>query len=571
MSAALPGMRAAAEEAPRWVFVPVRNDVAGAPAYLPAGLAALEQASAKRGVTLVAGPEAARRVEDRLSLLPLGVRPEEVRALSERVDAVVLSYAGGDPRGAARQLEYAQEQVRKAPDEYQRLAPRLMLDLCLLQARAQLESGKLPLVVKPALRACRMQVPLQVEPELLKHPHPGARSLLREVTEELLHTRGRLLTLHGPEGCRVRFDGVPFGAITAGKRSITALPGLHRVQLLCTDGQSRVHQIDVPESGRSYTVDLGFDGALHTEGPLGLVSGADLATTTHYASQLAEALGDTHVVLILTRDDGTLLLLRIERAGKVRSATLPAPEAGSTPFLGRDVDRALNTLLKPALDQLAEPTPSLSTVLVAQPARGETATPLPPRPAPLGELQLMRGSLGLGAAGVVFAGAGLVAHLFAANLRRDYAVDYNAQLNRGGDGYGAYNQTRRLALTSDLGAMLGHVGIGLGLSGYFTLRATRDQANFWPMLASEGLGLSMLLGGGYAHHRASTACESCADLRDNRKERGTWLALTGSAFMAAPLLTGLFVYAPRAFTRHARGAQPAVALRGTGLQLTWSY
>jgi len=427
------------------------------------------------------------------------------------------------------------------------------------------------LVVKPALRACRMQVPLQVEPELLKHPHPGARGLLREVTEEVLHTRGRLLTLHGPEGCRVRFDGLPFGVITAGKRSITALPGLHRVQLLCTDGQSRVHQIDVPEAGRSYTVDLGFDGALHTEGPLSLVTRADLASITHYGTQLTEALADTQTVLILTRDDGTLLLLRIERAGKVRSATLPAPVAGDAPFLGRDIDRALNTLLKPSLDQLAEQTPTLSTVIAPRPAALEPARTLPPQPASLDELQLMRGSLAFGAAGVVFAGVGLASHLFASSLRSEYAVDYNAQVNGGGEGYGAYNQTRRFALTSDLGAMLGHVGIGLGLSAYFTLRATRDQANVWPMFASESVGLIMLIGGGYAHHRASSACESCADVRDNRKERGTWLALTGSAFIAAPLLTGLFVYAPRAWTRRARGVQPALALRGAGLQLAWSY
>jgi hypothetical protein len=91
------------------------------------------------------------------------------------------------------------------------------------------------------------------------------------------------------------------------------------------------------------------------------------------------------------------------------------------------------------------------------------------------------------------------------------------------------------------------------------------------MFASESVGLIMLIGGGYAHHRASSACESCADVRDNRKERGTWLALTGSAFIAAPLLTGLFVYAPRAWTRRARGVQPALALRGAGLQLAWSY
>jgi hypothetical protein len=536
----------------RWLFVPLAAPDASPPPYMPSVVDALTHAAGAQGLPVLDNTRAAELV-DQASTAPVQVSQDDVRTLQRLADYALRSLAAQDTRTALEQLDGAQRMVDRAPEAYGQVAPRLVLDLCLYRARASLESGAQLVAVRDGVRTCRARIPLEIEPEMLKHTSASVRQLLAEATAELLREPSGRIDVRGPEGCLVRIDGVDAGSVRNGGFSSRVLQGEHRVSLVCGGVGSRSHPVIARGAPVTLTIEPALDVALRTEPRLWLAADAEQAS--ELARALARALESTRVLIVSGSPDGTLRVARSD--GPVVS--LPHPSHQGAPWPEVQLQKAIATLAAEA----HEP-PAPARVSAPEPAPRDHRMLARP-----GAARLRRAELGLAATGVALAAGSAALHVRAARRRNALSdAAYDAERD---DGASAHAIGRLDLASAVTGAATG-VTVSTALGLWLTSRTDDGRENLWPSLGLAAAGATGLALGGWQLAEAANTCALCTVERDNRQALGGLLVLGGGALLSAPLLHALLVHWPaRATARRRDGAGLGVGLSASTLQLTWRH
>lgn len=537
--------RVRADDPARWLFVPVIAQQRELAPWLAGALDELAHTAEDKGVTIWPREDAAQAFERKHSSELSPVTPDDVASLERLSDSAVKSMAAQHHAAALHELDAAGRLYQRAPEEFNRLAPGLVLDMCLFRARALVESGEPVLRVKQGIRDCRLRIPLEIEPNLVTHTNPTVRKLLSEVSDELAASRTGRLTVRGPAGCPVRMDGVEVGRLRGGVLQFdNLLVGAHRVSVACTGVEPRIYTVTVTGAEAELAVDGALDSVLRSRPYLYLdvESTTPQAEVARVARVIATTLRDTHVVLARVTPQGPLVLRRLTPRGETFEAQIAAPAQLGEAWAPEQRTAAIEALLRPARSEAgAAP---VGPVAQAEPAPGPTPPPLEARRGWFGDRELLRwqrASRGL----LVLAGASTVTamglHFAARSVRGDRRGDYDD---------GNANDSAPVARARSLGAAslglapVGGVLLAMGLTGPSLRRVEYRRPNTALMLSLGAAGVGMLAASVYPFVRARDACAECAASRDNHTENGFLTAGTGLGLLAAPLFFTLFHYLP---------------------------
>jgi len=558
---------ASAQEKPRWLFVPVT--ATELPASSAAEIDALSAAVEREGQTAWRREKAAAEFEERHSAEPASISADEVRTLQRLGESSLKSMAGADYETARRELDGAAALYSRAPEEFNRQAPKLVLDLCLFRARAMLETGNAPNKVKAEVRECRQRIPLEIEADLLKHTNPTVRQLLRDVSAEILTERTGTLEVQGPEGCQVSIDGVDSGRILRGRFVATTLiQGSHRVNLSCRDTRGRTHLVKVDESTQPVVIDVDFESQVRSRPFLFFrATGRAEDSLDDEATTLGETLGATTVVLMHRLESGAVQLRRVANGRLWTQATLPAASQVGDPWSDIDLTSAVQQLL------LTPAAPVRATARVAQAPREVAQRQIPLEPifrTETGRVRARRAGftlLGLGAASVLV-GTGL--HLRARALRDRDAEAYNARLAEP-DHAGWDERAYRVGFGSIMTVVPTMFGLGWGTSLLMATNIDAGRSNLALGLTTAVLGAGLVGVSAWLMFRADGTCDRCID-----EENGTELSMltlgAGVGLFSGALYAAAFHYLPVAIkNRRAERRTATVSIAGSTLSLRGTF
>ncbi|MDB4985394.1 MAG: hypothetical protein JWN04_572 [Myxococcaceae bacterium] len=540
--AALP--LAHADDPARWLFVPVITQQRELPPWLASALDELAKSAEAQGVAVWSRDEAAINFERRHSTELSPVTPDDLQTLERLSDSAVKSMAAQHHAAALHELDAASRLYQRAPEEFNRVAPQVVLDLCLFRARALVETGEQILLVKQGIRDCRLRIPLEIEPNLLTHTNPTIRKLLAEVSSELASARSGRLLVQGPPGCPVRVDGVDVGRLRGGQVQFdNLLVGTHRVSVACEGAATRIYSVDVTGAETTLAVDAVLDASLRSRPYLHLHvdQATPQASVARIANVVSDALKYTSVVLASVTPGGPLVLRRLTPGAAAVETQIAAPAQIGEAWSPEQRAQAIEALLRPA------PRPSAQTLSRAPAAPSASSPALAPgRLGLLDDRELTRwsrasrGLLGIAGAGLVTATA---LHFKARSVRSHQLEAYD---DRSGPG-GMSSEVARARHMGDaavaLGALQG-VWLATGLTGPLLKRMEHRKSNAALMVSLSAVGAGLIGASIYPFIQARAACTSCAAARDNRTETGFLLAGDGMGLLAAPVLLALSYYLP---------------------------
>ncbi len=553
-----------AEEPARWLFVPLIVQQRDLSPWIASALDELGHSAEAKGVNVWSRDDAAQLFERRHSSELSPVTPDDMETLERLSDSAVKSMAAQHHAAALHELDAASRLYQRAPEEFNRLSPRLVLDMCLFRARALIETGEQILKVKQGIRDCRIRIPLEIEPNLLTHTNPTIRKLLTEVSAELTSARSGRLMVRGAPGCPVRVDGVEAGRLRGGQIQFdNLLIGTHRVSVACEGVEPRIYAVAVTGAETVLSVDGSLDASLRSRPYLHLnvESTTPQAEVARVGRVIAEVLKDASVVIAAFTPQGPVVLRRLTPLGETLEAKLAAPAQIGEAWSPEQRDAAIEALLRRPPERSVAPE-------LARPAPAEPA----PRPSArlglLGDRELVRWKRASGGL-LAIAGASTVTavalHLKARAVRSERRDDYDDRLQ--GDSP-AVARARRMSSASVGLSTLGGVSLAAGLLGPLLRRDEFRRPNLALLVSLSAVGAGLLGASVYPFMHGRDACTSCAAARDNHTENGFLLAGSGLGLLAAPVLFSLLRYLPtrslRQRTETSWGLMPGGAsLRGT--------
>lgn len=550
---------ARAEPPVRWLFVPVVVQQRELPPWIASALDELAKSAEAKGASTWSREDAAARFENAHSAELSPVTPDDMETLERLSDSAVKSMAAQHHAAALHELDAASRLYQRAPEEFNRLAPQLVLDMCLFRARALVETGEQVLKVKQGIRDCRLRIPLEIEPNLLTHTNPTIRKLLAEVSSELASARSGRLLVRGPAGCPVRVDGVEVGRLRGGQLQFdNLLVGTHRVSVACEGADTRIYAVQLTGADIVLSVDGALDSSVRSRPYLYL--NAEQVTPQAEVARVARVIGDTlkdtSVVLARVTPGGPVVLRRLTPEGAAIEAQIASPAQIGEAWSPEQRDRAVEELMRPVpREPEARPAARVPAALVP-PSADE-----PPRLGLFGDRELKRwnrasrGLLAIAAAGAV---TGAALHFKARSVRQDRRQEY--------DDRSAGGQADEVVRARNLGTasvVLGAVEGGLlsaGLTGPLLHRMEHRKPNLALMLSLSAVGAGLLGASVYPFVQANEACDSCAAARHNQTENGFLLAGTGMGLLAAPVLVALSYYLPMRLLGYPSAAAPAASV-----------
>jgi hypothetical protein len=556
LTAPLATVRAEATE--RWLFVPVAAPAEELPGWMPKVVDELVESAGAQRLYTWSADDARVAFERRHSTEPSAITQNDIRTLERLSDAAIKSLSADEHTTALRELAAANELYERSPDEFNRLAPQQVLDLCLFRARAFVEAGEPMTMVQQRIRDCRVRIPLELEPNLLMHTNPTIRRLVAEVTAELALARTGRLRVRGQAGSVVRVDGVDVGRMPPGGLPLAnLLVGTHRVSVISPEGAHRVYVTQVTAEETSVDADAELDATLHTRPYLHLRQGASPAAIERVGDTLHTVLDDAVIVLVQRAPDGGMSL---RRPATGTSAVLPPP--ASLGSLWADADRAL-AIARLANAAAVPPSTPIAAPEVASARRGRFDD---------GTLaRLRRGSyalLGLTAASTA---ASLASYFRARRIRREQGLAYDrAELDQTADPPSEVERAQKLGKTNRAFSGISAATLSTGLVPPLLARFEHRRAHVALAVSLAAAGAGFVGASVVPFVRARSACEHCAAQRDDQRDLGVLLVGHGVGLVAAPILSVLTVHWPWRAQRDGV-AQTALAVLPNGFYLQGTF
>lgn len=517
------------------------------PATLAARAEGVTGAISSRDGAPIAVADARTRFEDAGSAEPPSITDSDLDHWLALSRQAVRQLANADYAAAATTLLEAQALSEPAAAELNRqdTRARQVLDTCLFDVRRLIETSD-PRASERAL-ACRRASP-RVSPSPFIHT-PETVELLERVDHRLAAAPPGTLRLESdPEGCSVRFNGIPVGTTPFVSEDLAT--GDYRAQIECGETASaqrgRIHRIRLGEGASTVQIDVRFDAAVHTDTALRLAYASDADAEAH---RLADAIvaagivGASEVWMVAVEpDDGLGDAVRIDRVrvasgevlASVRTRTARMPYAIAALVAGRSEDQ-------------------LGQSAVSMPRWGERAgAPSDHAASPVAHAGRADWEIGVGLGLGALAIGGYVTSFVLLQTETGYGHLATQPLPTDLD----YLSRREQWTSWELPVMaLGWAGGALGIAALPFLMSDEDGTPWWSwVIGGAGLGV---IAAGVAVAVTSTGCgierptDACVG--------GTAMANAGStiASLGAPLLAVPFVYLLR---EAAGGTSPPVSV-----------
>lgn len=544
----------------RWLFVPVAAPAEELPGWMPRALDELVESASKRGLYTWSTADAQATFERRHSTEPSVITQNDIRALERLSDAAIKSLSADDHATALRELAAANELYDRSPDEFNRLAPQQVLDLCLFRARASVEAGEPLAMVQQRIRDCRVRIPLELEPNLLMHTNPTIRRLVAEVTAELALARTGKLRVRGQAGSVVRIDGVDVGRMPAGGLTLAnLLVGTHRVSVIAPEGAHRVYVAQVTADETNVEADAELDATLRSRPFLHLRQQVSPSAIEPVAGTVRKVLDGAVVVVVQRAADGGMSLRRLDHE---TGAVLPPPS--SLGALWSDEVRAL----------------ALARLTTVRVARSSAPVVEPEHPAARSGrfddralARLRRGSYALLGVTAASTAAAVASYFRARSVRRDDELQLaydRAELDPASDAPSDVERAHKLSKASRAFSGISAATLATGLVPPLLARFEHRRGYVTLAVSLAAAGAGLVAASVVPLLRAGSACDDCAAQRDDRRDLGMLLAGHGVGLVAAPILSTLTVHWPWR-TQRDRMAPTALAVHPNGLALRGTF